>query len=238
MAIIIDGQFNGPPESGNGGYVAGLVADLISEGPDTFEIALKAPPPMDTPLTAQTGENGALQLMDGETLLVEGRLKDDWSLDLPEFAPPGPERATRGSNELGFDNCFVCGSNRTQGDGLCLFSAKKEDPSNQWSAPLIVDPAFCDEKGFFRRRFVVCALDCPGYAAVGEGELAVLARFVFSVTGTLKAGDEARVHAWPISVSGRKRIAGTAIIAPSGDVIARAEALWITIKPEQLRKAS
>ena len=47
-SITIDKRFRGPPNSGNGGYVCGLLAGHIDGR--SAEIALRAPPPLARPL--------------------------------------------------------------------------------------------------------------------------------------------------------------------------------------------
>ena len=46
-AMIVPGRFNGPPDSGNGGYTCGLVAGLLGE---VAEVTLRLPPPLDREL--------------------------------------------------------------------------------------------------------------------------------------------------------------------------------------------
>ena len=237
MSILIDPVFNGPPESGNGGYVAGLMGDLLSgEGPILFETSLKAPPPLNKPLDlGETGQGLAL-LEDGKPVAT-ARLLDHLELAMPALPDPVVNNCAV-SLATGFDNCFVCGTARDTRSGLCLHATQQPPPSNQWIAPFSVNAAFCDSAGTLGRRFLIAALDCPGYAAVSNGALAVLARFRVRVTGALKAGDAAHVYAWPISQSGRKLVAGTAIKAPDGKLVGEAEALWIKITADQLRAAS
>ena len=45
--ILVEQRFNGPPDSGHGGYVAGYLAEKI-EGP--ARVRLLKPPPLETPL--------------------------------------------------------------------------------------------------------------------------------------------------------------------------------------------
>ena len=53
--ITIHRRFNGPPDSGHGGYVCGVIADLI--GP-CAEVTLRSPPPLDLPLRVERIESG------------------------------------------------------------------------------------------------------------------------------------------------------------------------------------
>lgn len=70
-SVVIDRRFQGPPTSGNGGYVCGVVAGHI-EG--SAEITLRAPPPLDRPLDVVIGADGAVELREKETLLATGAL--------------------------------------------------------------------------------------------------------------------------------------------------------------------
>ena len=76
--MIVEDRFRGPPTSGNGGYVSGLFAGLLSSSQDTsrkesaIEVTLRAPIPLDTPMTTQVGEAGAT-VHHGETLIAEVR---------------------------------------------------------------------------------------------------------------------------------------------------------------------
>ena len=63
-------RFNGPPGSGNGGYVCGLMANLI-DGPS--EATLRAPPPLEKPLSLERDKHGAVSLRDGDVLCIAGK---------------------------------------------------------------------------------------------------------------------------------------------------------------------
>jgi hypothetical protein len=43
------------------------------------------------------------------------------------------------------------------------------------------------------------------------------------------AGDHCRVIAWPVGRDGRRLTAGSALLGPSGEVIAAARAVWLTV---------
>ena len=68
--IIIDKRFCGPPNSGNGGYVCGRLAQHIPGG---AEVTLRAPPPLDTPLDAIATGDGTWELRDGAKVVATGR---------------------------------------------------------------------------------------------------------------------------------------------------------------------
>ena len=68
--VIIEAGFRGPPETGNGGYVGGLLAERIAS---PAEATLRRPVPLARPLTLERDADDALQLRDGTALLVECR---------------------------------------------------------------------------------------------------------------------------------------------------------------------
>jgi hypothetical protein len=61
--------------------------------------------------------------------------------------------------------------------------------------------------------------------------IAVLARFAVSVDAPLpRVGEDLIVAAWSTQNDGRKHRAGSALYNAKGDVLARAESLWIELK--------
>ena len=90
--IVVAQQFRGPPNSGNGGYVCGLMASRIT-GPATA--MLRAPPPLDTPLDLAC-EDGVVRILDADgTLVGEARAGDAAALPSP---PPAPSFAAATSS--------------------------------------------------------------------------------------------------------------------------------------------
>ena len=61
--LTIERRFCGPPASGNGGYVAGLLAREL--GGSVCEVTLLAPPPLDRPLEMRW-DGAAAHPLDGE----------------------------------------------------------------------------------------------------------------------------------------------------------------------------
>jgi len=227
--ITIAPRFNGPPGSGNGGYVCGLMAREI---PGASEATLRAPPPLGAPLTLTQRDDGTVTLHDGEALLGEARPA---TLDLAP--PPAPslaeaEAASRryiGHHDHRYPTCFTCGTGRPTHDGLALFTgavAGRDMVACTWtpSADLV------DASGHVEPHFIHAALDCPTYWALPRaGEMAaLLARLTASIDGPLpRLGDTLVVAAWPLACEGRKHRAAAALYTSAGAVIARAEALWI-----------
>jgi hypothetical protein len=68
-SLTISKRFHGPPHTGNGGYVSGLVANFI-DGP--AEVRLHKPPPLDQALYIHL-EGQVVSLLQGETLIAAGQ---------------------------------------------------------------------------------------------------------------------------------------------------------------------
>ncbi len=71
-SVLIAAKFRGPPNSGNGGYVSGVIADTLTQGVHDLpnhgavEVTLRAPIPLDHPLTTHR-EDESLIVRHGET---------------------------------------------------------------------------------------------------------------------------------------------------------------------------
>src|SRR5439155_18318566 len=78
--VTLEPRFNGPPDSGNGGYSCGMLARFV-DGP--AEVTLRLPPPIGRPLEVERGDGGGAVLRDGETVVAEAR-----PVELDADAPP------------------------------------------------------------------------------------------------------------------------------------------------------
>jgi hypothetical protein len=116
-----------------------------------------------------------------------------------------------------------------------------------WAASWKPDPSVAGPDGRVRPEVVWAALDCPSGIAAAEaagldGEpgwdtAILLGRMTATILAARPAvGDPCRVIAWPERRDGRKLTAGSALIGPGGQVLAVAEAVWLTVpRPEQTR---
>lgn len=231
--IVIDRRFNGPRLSGNGGYVAGLMARHVD--PDgVVEVTLRAPVPIDTRLTLTPGGDGTLLLKDGDTLVSEARPA---SLALE---PPGVQDwadAERLSAEGGcfedsdFHWCLVCGRGRAEGDGLRVFGQRFADKPMSLSLyrPHAVHAA---ADGRIDSAFLWGALDCPGAWAVQDPEdwrPAMTGRMTGQVFHRPAPGETCMVVGWKVGAERRKLFAGTALYTRTGTLCAMALSTWIIV---------
>jgi hypothetical protein len=218
--VTIDARFNGPPGSANGGYTCGVLAQVLGA---PAEVTLRHPPPLDRPLEV-VGDDGAVRLLDGETLVAEA-VETNLDLAAPEPVDVGAaERAAArypGFERHAFPTCFVCGPDRVEGDGLRIFAGPVEG-RDAFAAPWVAPDDV-------RQELIWAALDCPGAIAVGfpdRGET-VLGQFAARVDRVPSPGDRCVVVAWPLGEEGRKLYAGTALFSEAGEPLAVARATWI-----------
>jgi|CXWL01.1.fsa_nt_gi hypothetical protein len=227
--FTIAAQFNGPPGSGNGGYVCGRLARFVG---GVATATLRAPPPLDTPIEVRRSGEGVTAHY-GDALIAEAApAAIGWT------APPAPrvsdaDAATkryRGLQTHYFPGCFTCGTARGIDDGLRIFTGPVEGRdmvATTWTP----SAAFADANGAVAPEFVWAALDCPTYWAHGEAiKQAVLARLTLDLAQTPRVGDTTIIAAWPLASEGRKHTSRAALYAADGAVLARAEALWIELK--------
>ena len=230
---MIEGRYNGPPESANGGYACGMVANLLGDGP--AEVTLRAPPPLDRPLDVRRAR-GSVSLYDGETLVAEGKAIDGLELEVADGLDADTAVAASANypwyEEHFFPTCFVCGPERPRRDGLGIF-AGRVDGGGLFASGWTPAPELADAAGQVRPEIVWAALDCPtGVAALTNGEttLGMLGMLAGAIDAPVLAGEQHTVTAWALAVDGRKRVAAAAISGPDGTVRARSRALWIELR--------
>ena len=231
--VVIPGRFNGPLESGNGGYSSGAFAALV-EG--SAAVDLRAKVPLDTTLAVDPDGDGGVRVTDGETLIAEVRPAPPLAL-----APPAPVDIATAREACGhyagattgeFSQCFVCGLARE--DSLGVFAgpvAGREVVATPWTAPDWTG----DSAGAARPELVWSVLDCPtvfaAFIGAPELPLAFLAHYEVAERAPVAVGEEHVVIGWPLRHEGRKHWAGSAILSGAGETLAVAEALIIEPRP-------
>ena len=228
--LAIPRRFNGPPKSGNGGYVCGRLARHLA-GP--ARVRLRAPPPLERELTVEATDDEA-RLLDGVVLVAEAHRCE---LDLLVPATPNFVEAEVASKRYpGFlhhplPGCFVCGPHRAEGDGMRIFPGPTAGDESVFAAPWMPDASLADTSGRVATEFLWAALDCAGAFALkpANDELMLLGELSARVDREVRPGERCVVVAWPLAIDGRKRFAGTAIVSLAGDSIAVARATWIVV---------
>ncbi|MGI8705910.1 MAG: PaaI family thioesterase [Sphingomicrobium sp.] len=233
-SIRIERRFRGPPETGNGGYVAGLVAAAL--GGSNCTVTLKSPPPLDRDLTLKTQDAIATLSEDDRIVVTAARELVDIEVPTPpslEVARDSEPRFAGLSHHL-FPGCFVCGPEREPGDGMRIFPGPVGDPAHQVAATWQPDESLANDSGQVRPEFLWAALDCPGYfAAEDRAGLALLGRMSATIHRPVRAGERLIATGWPIESEGRKHRVGSALHDAAGELVAAATATWITLKEEE-----
>jgi len=237
-SLIIAKRFCGPPTSANGGYFAGMVAALAPRAPhasqslptQTVSVRLKAPPPLDTELAVVALADGGIEVRDGERLIGSG---SPATLNLSVPPPVEYREAVEASrNYVGFAShrfptCFVCGVERSQGDGLRIYAGAVAG-RDIVAAPWTPDASLDRGDGMIRPEFMSAVLDCPGYYAVTpDDRMMLLAQFTAQLDRPVRVGEACVVVGWGIGSNGPKHEAGTALYGSDGELRGRAWALWV-----------
>lgn len=229
--VVIDRRFRGPPDSGHGGYVCGVVAALIG---GTAEVTLRRPPPLGQPLDVERLDEGGVALRDGETVIAEG-VPASVEVDVPEPVSlrdaDAASKSYVGFRQHTFPSCFGCGPQRAEGDGLRIFPGWVEGRKIV-AAPWTPHASLADTDGSVRLEIVWASLDCPGAFALFEElpeELILLGRLAAKPLAPVRGGEPCVVIGWPMGREGRKLYSGTAVFSASGEPRAVARATWVRL---------
>lgn len=229
--LIIDSHYNGPPDSGNGGYTCGLI-DAYTDY--LCEITLRKPVPLNSNLEVHSVDSGH-EIKWGEELIATARPGDLSGMPIPEYI--SFEQATAASRSYigntqrtAYPTCFVCGEDREQGQGLHIFAGRLEN-TNLYASPWVPDEQLTDKAGWVRPEFVWAALDCPGaYASLGDRARPILlGRMTAQILKPLKPNSKCVVMAWLIERDGRKSWSGTALFDHTGELVGKARAIWFEV---------
>jgi hypothetical protein len=212
--VIIPARFNGPPDSANGGVSCGLVAGSLSA--PVVEVTLRRPPPLGVDLRLDHG-----LLYDGDHLVAEAGAGEVTVTPPPAVSVEEARAARarfRGADDHPFPTCFVCGTGRSDGLGLTPGPVASGAVAVDWT-PESGDPVM-----------VWAALDCPsGWSVDLPGRPMVLGRMTCRIDSRPAAGEPHVVQGWHLGGEGRKVLTGSALYSATGDVLAVAEATWITL---------
>jgi len=236
-SFVIAPRFCGPPDSGNGGYVCGLVAGYLD---GEAEVTLWRPPPLAKPLSVHRGGQGSVRVLDGDVLIAEAtgvpqgaRFEPRTAVSLWQARDASARSPLRLYPELHpFPACFVCGGQREPGDGLRICVGPVAG-TELWADIWYPGEELAHAAGEIRPEFVWAALDCPGgFAAMdaASGAPHVLGRLAARQLRAVKAAEPHVVVGWRLAAEGRKILAGSALFTASGQAVAVARATWIRLR--------
>jgi hypothetical protein len=235
VQLTIPARFNGPPTSGNGGVVAGLVGGRTPlTRTAVAQVTLRRPPPLARSLELRPVADG-VELMDGSGLVASASAVPVASLG--EAVPPvsAAAAATAAADYAGltqhpFPSCFVCGTERDDA-GLGLRPGPLPGSPSRTACVFVLSPEHLAGNPVDDAAWVMwAALDCPGGWTIDLlGRPAVLGRMSARVAEIPAFGEECVIVGVLDRREGRKSFSRTTAYGADGRELARAAATWIDI---------
>jgi hypothetical protein len=249
--LTIPARFCGPPVSGNGGYTAGSLADLVpvTRPGQAVEVTLRQPPPLDVGMRVShlsgddpTNMSGApvTVLSMGGARIAEARASD--------LSPEPVESVSMGSatEAMGrfpglvshpFPTCFSCGPDRAEGDGLRIFPGFVG--AGRMASLWVPDKDLAESSDRFYEGIqrvgpgvAWAALDCVGgWAGDMEKRLMVLGRMTAQLDALPVVGEPHVVVGSALGSEGRKTFTASTLYDSDGRIVARAQHVWISVDP-------
>ena len=235
MDVVIDPRFNGPPDSGHGGYSAGRAAALVEPAPGgAVEVTLRRPVPLATPLTVAADGDGAVALSSGGELVMEAR------------PVPAPRRRTPPVVGLAAARAAVDPDRWARRPPvphlLRLRAASATPPTRCASSPgrrrdgrfavPWTPAAWAGDGGVVAPEFVWAALDCPSSAPAsraGPGRPRPVHGRRSAAAGADRPG-AASSSPGSRRAEGRKHHTAVALHDGAGTVFAAGRATWIALR--------
>ena len=232
--VVIEPRFAGPPNSGQGGYVAGLLAREVG---NPAEVTLRRPPPLERILEVVATPDGA-ELRDGDTVITDGRRVEHVDIgEVPvvrfaDAASAAGRAITYRGVEHPFPGCFGCGPDHPT--GLHLLAGRVQEMPGVFAVPWVPADDLADADGTVCTEYVWAALDCPTFGPLfADGDTAVLGRIAVEVRGPIGLGHRYVVTTWRADRDGRKHRTVGAVSSDMGGALAVARATWIEVDAEQ-----
>ncbi len=240
QSLTVDARFNGPPGSGNGGYVAGLLAAHVARLLPTYrpgdpvQVTLREPPPLGIALLVAADE-GRVTATFGGALVAEaepGELGEDLVAPVAFDVAAEAEQRYGGLVAHPFPGCFVCGTDRPGDDGMGLRPGRVgpgagSGPEGLVATTWVPDSSLAGADGLVGEPFVWAALDCPGgWASDLTARPMVLGRITARVHARPDVGDRCVVVGRALRTEGRKTFTSTTAYDGDGRALGQAEATW------------
>ena len=234
-SFVVPARFCGPPGSGNGGWTSGHLAQLVDGALDggAVTVRLRTPPPLDTEMTVSRGDDGTVEVWDGQVLVAQAFAAEPLdAIEVPAPVTHAQAQAAGPSYEglvsHPFPTCFSCGTERDPADALCLRAGLLAGHATLRAAAWRPHESTPE--------VVWAALDCPGGWACGAaGREMLLGTMTASIHDLPTAGDPHVVLAWPQGQEGRRYYSGTCLYTADGQLLAQASAVWIAANANPVR---
>jgi len=242
-SLTVPRRFNGPPRSGNGGWTAGALAQTLPGGHrgTPITVALRLPPPLDTPMPLTETGTGSVATHDGR-VVAEARFAE--VEPAPVLAVPVTEAAAAegrypGRHRHPFPTCYACGPRRAPGDGLRIFPGPVANgahrPASDPHQPGDERPAGVAATWTPYETSVPntwAALDCiGGWATDIDERPMVLGTITLRIHRLPTTAERYVVVGADLGTEGRKTRTAASMYDPVGEVVATAEHVWIQVDP-------
>ena len=246
--LIVPRRFCGPPSSGNGGWTSGALAALVDPDPrarswPTVRVALRQPPPLDTPMSVGEEDDATVATFGGAVVARASVV--DVEPVVVEPVSPAEARAAMASYpglvSHPFPTCFACGTDRAEGDGLRIFAGPVTEQDGATRIAAVWRPHPSTGEDFQQTRDELpraslpvtwAALDCiGGWAGDLTERLMVLAGMTARVDALPVIGEEHVVVGLARGQEGRKTFTASALYDSDGRVVATAEHVWVAVDP-------
>lgn len=228
--LTVERRFCGPPDSGHGGWSAGLAAARVDAAAVT--VTLRSPPPLETPLEVRAADSG-VDVLAGDVPVLQARADAVPDVDAPEPVPTADADAASGRfawfEGHPFPTCFGCGPQRGD-DALRLFTGPVGD--GRFAVPWTPPAWTAGPDGLVTAGFVWAALDCPS-SAPAHGTIdapVVLGRLTLAQHAPVLAGRPHVVQSWLERADGRRRHTAVALFDGAGERLATGRAVWIELR--------
>jgi hypothetical protein len=231
-ALVVPARFNGPPDSGNGGYVAGRLAALLPAA-QAVQVTLRLPPPLDAPLEVRVVDGGLEAVRTGEVVAAAepSTLRGDPLPPVAFHTAADAESRYAGLAAHPFPSCFVCGTDRPLGDGMHLRPGRVADADGPVATTWVPGASLADESGSIPTAMVWAAMDCPGgWASDIEARPMVLGRVTAAVHAAPRVGERCVVVGQVLGGEGRKTFTASTAYDEDGRVLGHAESVWIELR--------
>ncbi|MBA3233958.1 MAG: hypothetical protein H0T17_08435 [Propionibacteriales bacterium] len=201
-------------------------------------VTLRRPPPLETSLRVQR-RGFEVDLLQGDQLVASAR-PGSWTAPAPAPIPLeqawAAEPAYLGLHAHPFPTCFVCGTGREPGDGLCL-SPGLVGPGKT-ACTWTPDTSLALDGWHPAPEFVWSALDCPGgWTSDLQARPLVLGRMTASCQALPVLDQPHLVVGQLLGEDGRKTFTATALYDDER-LLARAEHVWIAVDPATFQQLS
>lgn len=232
--FTVPGWFQGPTDSGQGGWTAARLASIVGQ---PLTVRLRAPIPLEVDLVVEGSAEEGWRCRHGDDVILEA---SPWSPDVPAIEPVTLEQARDARRRFPVPAeqhpvpfCFSCG---LQPDGMQVHAGpvdgKPQRYATDWTAPEWA----AGPDGSVDDAVLWAALDCTAAWYVcchPQYRHAVTAQFAIQVLRPVPAGERLALVAeagdWAPGWDGRKRGAVSAAFDADGELVARSRSFWVAL---------